>query len=498
MNSRSPSFYFLTGICVLSVFDLNGTQAGILFVFIAVALGLQSRRKNEIVPPVLFVIVAYLAAFPFPMLFPDLYPDIWNNIPHEAVEYGMLWALRGFSALAFSYALVSRWGFRKRRQRTADTVLDKARLSYTVYLLTSIGWLALLAWILSVMSFGIGLTFIESEKAMADSGAGSLAQLFTLLSDLRYPFFLGFLILRFWEKVDGQLFFLFVALILVSLVEIIAIGSKGSIIGVVVMLLLAQSVLSIKFGAKMIATGAVAVIAVYFSFATITEYRFIMMSRHAAAEAVFDFSVQLESFKAAALASMPFSEKHTTRNTEIEGTTIYSRFGSGMFSFANLLNHTGGESLYENAVESLLIPLYAISPRFLMPEKPEFFSSGSNAKQYYGWSYGGIAVTLPGSFYYAWGYIGIILGLAFFGGLLAYFIDRVRGMGIHSPYGLIFLPFLLMNMIYVDVTFQALFTNLIRLAVVLWLLHLVFPLVRGAMWRRILRMSGPNSLGKQL
>jgi len=491
VNNRLPSFYLLASICVLSVLDLNGTQAGILFVLIAAVLGIQSQRKNEIISPVAFVIVAYLLAFPFPMLLPGLYPDLWNTVSPESLEYGMLWALRGFSALAIGYVLVEQYGARRRKQRPRDEALYRVRVSYTVYVLTGIGWLSMLAWIASAMFFGISLTFIESDNVSTDSGAGTLLQIFTLLSDLRYPFFLGFLVLRFWKKTDGHLTFLFIALVLISVVEMVVIGSKASIIGAVIVALLTQSILSIKFSVKTVAMGALAVVAVYLSFATITEYRSIMHTEQRSGRDVFDFAVQVESFKSAVLSSLPFSEKTTTRQTEVGQEEIYSRFSAGMFSLANLMEHTWRRPPYENAWESFLIPIYAIAPRFLIPEKPVFFNSGRNAQEYYGWDYGGIAVSLPGSFYYAWGYTGIIFGMAFLGGLLAYVIGRVRMMGIYSPHGIILLPFLLLNMIYVDVTFHAITTNLIRLAAILWLLHLLFPLVRGPMRRRMSRILGP-------
>lgn len=492
MRKKSPSLYFSSGICALSVLDLDGTQAGILFVLNAGILWLHCKKEREILPPIAFIIVAYLAAFPLSMLFPELYPDLWNSIPTEALDYGMLWALRGFNALVIGYITVNQFSKHRQRNREFNFVLDNMMLSYTVYILTCIGWFAIMAWIVSSWYFGIGLTFIEGAKFEADSGEGTLRQIFNFLSDLRYPFFFVYLILRFWNKTDMQLFLLFILLIFVSVIEIIVIGSKASIIGLVIVALLAQSVLGIKYGAKMIATGVIAIGAIFLSFGTITEYRAIMQARYWSGENAFDFSVQFDSFKKAFLRNINFSEESAARETEVDKKDIYSRFGAGMFSFSNLLEHTGREPPYENALESFLIPIYAVAPRFLVADKPEFFSSGANAKQYYGWTYGGIAVSLPGSFYYAWGYVGVILGMAFLGGLFAYVVEKVWRRGGASPHWLIFLPFLVMNMIYVDVTFQVITTNLIRIAVMLWLLHLLFPLARGTMRRRVARLSSPD------
>ena len=152
------------------------------------------------------------------------------------------------------------------------------------------------------------------------------------------------------------------------------------------------------------------------------------------------------------------------------------------------MEFTGRDPPYENALESFLVPVYSIAPRALIPEKPEFFHSGRNAREYYGWSYGGMSVTLLGSLYFAWGYVGIILGMAFIGGLLAYLVKQVRFSSIYSPNWLILFVTLFVLLMDVGVIFQAITTNIIRVTLVLWLLHLVFPLVRANVRRRISRI----------
>ena len=97
--------------------------------------------------------------------------------------------------------------------------------------------------------------------------------------------------------------------------------------------------------------------------------------------------------------------------TDISGEDIASRFAAPMFSFTNLLRFTNGHSPYEYAWESLLVPAYSILPRVLVPGKPVFFNSSRYAAEYYGWTNGGISVSLPGSLYYAWGYPGILFGM---------------------------------------------------------------------------------------
>lgn len=491
MNNRLPSFYLLVIFCALSMPELTGVQAAILFFLIALILGVLTHKKDVMISPVAFIIVAYMLAFPLPMLFPGLYPDLWHAVLPQALESGMLWSVRGFAAFALGHALVEQLGKRARKRRWRDDAFYSARLSYTVYVLTCIGWLAILAWVISAMLFGITLVFIESDSVRANSVTGTLHQMLTMLFNLRYPFFLGFLILLFWKKIDRHLILLFVALFLVSLVEIITIGSKGSIIRGMVVFLLAQAFLPVRLNLKQAIFSLVALIAIYGSFAVITEYRTIMKAEYQAGRDVLEFTGQVESFKSALLSALPSSETATDRLTEVKREAVFSRFGAGMFSFANLMRFTGWQSPYEHAWESFLVPVYSIVPRTLMPGKPEFFDSGSNAQQYYGLSYGGVSVTLLGSLYYAWGYTGIIFGMAFVGGLFAYVVGRVRLLGYYSPHWLILLVVLMVPMLDVGVTIQAIIINFLRVAIVLWLLHLLFPLVRGSMLRRMSRFSGP-------
>lgn len=477
---------------------LSGVEAAMLFFLIALTVGILTYKKDVLVSPVVFIFVAYAFAYPLPMLLPGIYPNLWNNVSQQAIEYGMLWAVRGFGAFAFGYTLVEQFGAyaKKKKHWNGATYLNRNR--YTVYVLTCIGWLAMLSWIVAVMLFGFSLTFIEGNRVQDDSGTGSLQQILTLLSSLRYPFFLGFLILHFWKKTDKHLILLGAGLIIVSIVEVIVIGSKGSIIRGVAVFMLSLALLPIKVNLKQLTTGAVAIIAVYGSFAVITEYRSIMHEELSAGRDVFDYNVQIESFGAALIGSLPFSEAATERRTEVKSEAVLGRFGAGMFSFANMLEYTGRQSPYENAWESFLIPFYSIAPRALMPEKPEFFNSGSNARAYYGWAYGGISVTLLGSFYYAWSYMGIIFGMAFFGGLFAHLAKQSRLSGIYSPHWMILLVLLMMPMLDVGQTFQAIATNLIRVAFILGLIHLSYPLVRGVMHRRMSRILNSIQRGERL
>ena len=395
MKKKSTPFFLLTVLVCLTVFELDGYQASTLCICIAGLLWAVARRPNTVIPPVAFIAVAYALGFALPVLWPGLYVTLWARVSPSALEYGMLWAVRGFGAFALAYALVEHLGKRGRTPTPLGEASVRARMRYTIYVLKCVGWLAMLSWFASVMIFGIALTFIEGSVVTAESDAGFLLQALTLLSSLRYPFFFGFILFHFQKQRDKRLSFLFVVLLLISVIEIIAIGSKGSIIRVIVVVLLASAFHPLRLNPKQVIAGALALIVVYGAFAVITEYRSIMRDELLAGRDVFSFSVQSESFVNAVDGSLPFSDSATDRRTQVTPEDIFGRFGSGIYSFANLLEFTGRQAPYEHAWGSFLVPVYSIVPRALVPGKPVFFGSGRNAQEYYGWSYGGISALPP-------------------------------------------------------------------------------------------------------
>lgn len=468
-------FYLLIGMVAFTSLPLNGYLASVLFLLIAFLLWQIEKSNNKLISPVAFVIVAYVLGFPVVMVLPDLYEDLWSRMSPFTIEFTMLWVVRGFGAFALGYVLVERF------YTSTDGVLFGRegslgeRKEYLNYFLKAIGLLSFAAWLLTAIIFGISLVFLEGKGVDVSSAAGSLLQILTFLSGLRYPFFFCFLMLYYWKQADKPLVFLFWGLIVISLIEIIIIGSKGVVLRILIVCLLALCYLPIKFSFKQLVLGVVAVLLVYGSFAVITEYRYIMKNEYRYGANVFSFDVQISSFKAAVIASLPFMRSSSDRHTEVGHEQVLGRFSSGMFSFANLINFTRRQPPYENALESFLVPIYSIAPRALVPDKPVFFNSGRNAREYYRWSYGGVSVTLLGSLYYAWGYFGILFGMLSSGCLLAFIVTKVQKMGIYSMHWLILLVVLLLPLLDVGVTFQAISIDFIRVIVLLWLLKIIFP-----------------------
>lgn len=479
-KSKNINFLLLLLVLfLLSLLEMSGILAALWMVAIVCVLWILVRKENVFIPPVAFVAVAYISSFSMPILLPDLYPKLWIQIPRQSLEFGMLWAVRGFGAFAVGYALlmVSTRSSQKRYLQKNNTATNQNQ-NYTTYLLKSIGWLSLLAWLTSTVFFGISLVFIEGNTITVSSGQGTLVQISTLLLGLRYPFFLVFLINYHKYKSNKQLSFLCLSLLLISLFEILIIGSKGAIIRLLLMSLMAQSFLRIKLNTKQLTKITLICILTYGSFSVITEYRAIMQHNARYRSDASSIETQVTAFKSAFFLSLPFSQTLETRRTTVDSKTALNRFGSGMHSFANLLRFTRQHPPYEHALESFLTPAYSFIPRFLLPEKPTFFSSGDNAKKYYGWSYGGISVTLLGSFYYAWGYSGIIFSMFFLGISFSYVIRKSYSSHKLSVHYLIILVTFLLNLMDTGITFQSISTNITRILFLLWTLHFLYPLIQ--------------------
>ena len=72
MKKKSISFFLLTVLVCLTVFELDGYQASTLCMCIAGLLWVVARRPNTVIPPVAFIAVAYALGFALPVLWPGV------------------------------------------------------------------------------------------------------------------------------------------------------------------------------------------------------------------------------------------------------------------------------------------------------------------------------------------------------------------------------------------------------------------------------------------
>ncbi|MEZ5591155.1 MAG: hypothetical protein R3F53_10805 [Gammaproteobacteria bacterium] len=142
---KNIQFFLLLMLISLSMFELSSKQSAVLFFCIAGLLAIVTKQSKTLVSPVVFVVLAYTLGFPMVVVWPDLYPRVLASISPDALEHGMLWAVRGFGAFALGYMLVEQCSKRVKKRVLLNKVSAQKYINYTSYILASIGWLALLA-----------------------------------------------------------------------------------------------------------------------------------------------------------------------------------------------------------------------------------------------------------------------------------------------------------------------------------------------------------------
>ena len=220
----------------------------------------------------------------------------------------------------------------------------------------------------------VGAVILASE----DIESNTLQQVLNLLTELRYPFFSMYLILRYYKQTNRTLTLILSFLLTASIIEFMVSGSKGDLIRILVSIFLAMSLLPVRVGLRKILLALAALFIINTTFSVVTEYRSIMNKEYKRRANISSFSVQISSFQLAFSRTFGLSDSDKLQ-TDVSSEDIASRFAAPMFSFANLLRFTNGQSPYENAWKSLLVPVYSILPRVLAPGKPIFFNSGRNA-----------------------------------------------------------------------------------------------------------------------
>ena len=464
---------FLSLSCFL---DLSVSWSCFVFITLAVLLFFQQRVDDTPLPPVFLVLLANILGYPIIVVVPWLYRDLWAHMNPYIIQLTMLWATRGFAAFCCAYLLGDAFTRYFHRQSHHDWN-DAERLAYIRYIVHAIGILSVIAWLVRIYYFGLGLTFIDTRTAIdVNSAQSSISIILNQLVDLRNPFFFLFGIISVRRLYDRFMWLLFTAIAAELLLEIMVIGSKGTIILPLIIAALVITCTTRRMSLKQFCASALIGLTVYMSFMVITEYRDIMSDKHRRGEDVFDVSVQTETFTEAFLASLPFTEKIKQRRTIVTEEGIFNRISSGIFSFGNLLYFTGGRSPYEHAWQSFLIPLYGVVPRAII-EKPLFFNAGRFAQEYFHTTTTAISVSTLGSFYHAWGYGGILAGMATLGAVFAFFIRRVlfRSAALNSA---VFMVSMLIGLVNVGSSFVGILTDLCRLAVILLGLYMLYPIVR--------------------
>lgn len=470
--------YSVISLSLCSFVDLSVGWSSFVFIALAVLLVLHQREKGYPLPPVSVLLVAYVVGYPLVVALPDLYWEVWARVGGYNIEFAMRWALRGFSGFVCCYLLIDaiHRHFRPWQSRAGFDDGEEKRFVYLRYVLVSMGFLSVVGGALYYFLYGFKVGFLTAGgRFVVDSDLSSGRQILDFCNGLKIPFYFAFGILWRRRQLNRFLIVLCLALLVITLLEIVSQGSKGAIIRLLVVGVLIYACTLEWLSIKQFFQGAVVCLIFYMTFAIISEYRDIIRQDHRYGRDVFDISMQMETFANAFLATLPFAESSTRRIRTIENQDILDRVSSGgMFSFANLLRATGRNSPYEYAQQAFLLPLYTVLPRSLAPDKPVFLSSGRNAEEFYHTTTVGISVSTLGSLYFTWGYVGIVLGMSVFGGVLADMICRIRRSGSVSVIAFFVLPVVAIGMVDVGTTFANVAVSGFRMLYFLWGLRLTY------------------------
>lgn len=472
-NLLAYSIIFLSLFCFV---DLSIGWSSFIFIALAVLLFFQQRGTGMPLPPVSLLLLANVLGYPAIVVVPWLYRDIWANMHPYIIELTMLWAVRGFAAFCCAYLLSDAFTqhFHRRAHRDGD---EAERLAYLRYGAHFLGSLAIVAWVLGQYYFSMSMTAVSNGSASlaAPETQSSVLMVLQQMIDLRTPFLFlfGFMYIR--RMADRFTWLLFAGVSAGLLFEIVTLGSKGVIIQPLVIAALVIACTARRLSLKQFCVGALMLVTVYMAFMIITEYRYILRNKNMSGEDVYTVSLRLETFGEAFFASLPFSEKSAQRRTTVNEEQIFNRISSGIFSFGNMLYFTGGHPPYENAWQTLLIPVYSIVPRAVM-EKPIFLSAGRFGQEYFH-TPTAISVSTLGAFYHAWGYGGILAGMALSGATVAFFIRRtlLRATAFNS---MVLMASMVLNLVNVGSSFFQVINESCRLAVILLGLYMLYPIVR--------------------
>lgn len=449
--------FLLAALLGLSFLDWSTISAAILLVACAAVFIAVNCSARQPVPSVALVALAYVLGYAFLVLFNQ---ESLRGIQPAALASAMQWAARGFAAFTLAYTITARVARRHTHARSTTA----SQCSYARFCLRIIAVLSILAWALKTARYGLSFVFIEGQVQAANSQ--TVLQILSLFIDFRFGFLLGYLLMRNARQarfVDHILFFSVLGLLLV---DIVAVGSKGTVITLLVVLVM-PTLLGARGKLKWqtVLGGLLAVALVILTFSVITEYRAILLNANRSGQSNMSLDFRAEVFSTSVLRALPGGG--SPQMSDVDANTITSRMGSGAFSLGWILQVTNGNPPYENPVNSALAPLYAFAPRSLFPNKPVFYNSGQFAHDYFGWAYGGISLSLLGSLYWAWGYIGILIGMALAGIGLALLTIRVEERGFVALNSMVCFALLFVGLLAVGREFQPLLVTITRAFVVL-------------------------------
>lgn len=431
-------------------------------------------RKPDFFHPLCMISVMYALAMPIPVLFLKYYSaPVWRTILRADIAQALIWSYRGYACLFLGYLVAGMWFSRKKMIRAIAKSRDAEEFSGLITFAKWTGILALTGGGLKIIADG-GVTPVFMETRLTGE-ISTLRQILHYIQMLVYPFMTIYVTLR-WRNIRiKKIDLIFYLLLALQVVFIIGAGAKLYVFSLFVSAALAAWFLSIKMSIRQLIAVLVVAFSIYLTFALITNYRELARDTYNgdSDDILTTFQTQAQIFLKA-IEITTYKQKSAIGYDYETSISILDRLAL-ISSLSKVIEFSRGSPPYENALESFLVPAYAVLPRSIFPEKPSFFDSGEFAK-FFGWSFGGVSVTLIGSLYWAWGYWGICFGMAFFGSLLSYFEIKAKEISFRGGMYAVLLVELVLYLLEVGGTFQSIILDISRAWLLMWLLFFVYRL----------------------
>ncbi len=382
-------------------------------------------RRLLVADPIIVLGAVWVIAVTLPVYFPSLYKDRqWYELSPWLFDYAALWIYRGWATFSLAY-----WLAHVMLRRTFAMPRTKFDEVLATHFRRAIGVLGIIGSLIYIYyTRGFTHSFIEEIHISDSTGR----QILFLLKELSHVYVFLYFSWKNHEKMHKADKYILYAVILLVGIIFMSSGSKFTALTFMAAWLLGHAARPGRGGFLrelwLIGLSLVMLVAVFF---LVAEYRSEFTNNppptNASTSTVITHHARLMLNAAVNLISgKPLGQSYYGEGG-YDASNILDRLAH-LSTLAYFWSRVGLESPHEHALNSLLTPIWAFVPRSIYPSKPKFLDSGDFARNYAGWSYGGISISTPGSLFWAWGYAGIVLGMMAFGWILAWLWLRSNGL----------------------------------------------------------------------
>ncbi|MBL9171613.1 MAG: hypothetical protein JNN07_28035 [Verrucomicrobiales bacterium] len=363
--------------------------------------------------PIVLIGIVWILGVSLPVLVPTLYKDPrWYTLSDSSLDLAALWMYRGWVICSLVY-----WALRSYLKDSPGVQSPISDLLTQQRMRRCMGLTALVGGVMKVI-YGRGnlYTFIETSASHDRSSLGQVAHFLDSFSVIYVFIYFSSGGRSRLARLDHWLLVLVISL---QSIIFIGAGSKAVALALGSAWVMGRAAAGLRLGfLRELRVVLIGLATVYIVSYIVTAYREEVRAHpplsHTSVTEALSFQVQTMW---SAINTLLDGKRLGTDENQYGTSDMLDRFAH-VASFAHVLDTLGNTSPRENAFSSLMVPLLAVLPRDMIPNKVHFADSADFARLC-GWSYGGLSITLPGSFFWAWDFGGIIIGMGFIGAMMA-------------------------------------------------------------------------------